>query len=518
MLTAGSSLVTAVAQVLRTKLVAVSLGPAGIGLVGLFSSMTAFVGTVTDLGLPIGAVRRIAEAEGAGEHIEVARTISATRRIVVQLGVMGALLLAVFSVPVSRITFGTTDYATQVALLSVAIAATAIADGQVAIFQGLRRVGDTAKVAVLTAALALLLTVPVVYFGRQNAIVPLLVSAAGASLAASWWYCRRIQIANVATSWRGAWRESTPLLGLGIAAMLSALIGTGIAYAVRVVIVRYLGVVDAGIYQASTALSGVYCGFILSSMATDFFPRVSAAADDRECNRMVNEQAEVGVLLALPGICATLAFAPLVVSLLYSEQFAPATDVLRWQILGIFLRVASWPLGYLVLAKGNPRLYFWTETSYHLVHAGLIWLAVQLWGVIGAGVAFLGLYMYYLALMSWVLRRCTGFTWSMRNRRIAMVAVPMVASIFLCPMLLPSPWQLVAATAATALASIYALRMLLALPGFRQHLGSTISWLHQLRAAGSRVAGVSQRRPSSGTWTSRYPCRHSSARWRLLRG
>ena len=135
----------------------------------------------------------------------------------------------------------------------------------------------------------------------------------------------------------------------------------------------------------------------------------SVARDDAVCNRLVNEQAEVGLLLAFPGICATLTFAPFIVQFLYSGTFGLATDVLRWQVLGVFLRVASWPMGYLLLAKGKAKLYFWTEVSYNALHAALIWICVQLWGLPGTGIAFFGLYVYYFLLMSVVTQRLSGF-------------------------------------------------------------------------------------------------------------
>jgi antigen flippase len=489
----GSSLITVVALILRTKLVAVFLGPAGLGLMGLFSSTTGLVGTIAGMGIATSGVREIADAAGSGEDVRVARTTAAVRWLVVRLGLLGAVLLAVFCVPVSRVTFGTADHAAAIALLSLAVAAGAIAEGQAALLQGLRRIGDVARVAIVGAVASLILTAPIVFFWREHAVVALLLAASATGLAASWWYARRISIPAVAMDWRTAVVEARPLLRLGLAAMSAGVMAAAIAYVVRVVIVRYLGFEAAGLYQAATALSGVYCAFILSSMSADFLPRLSSAAsDDACCNRLVNEQAEVGLVMALPGICATLAFSPLIIPLLYSGGFGPASEVLRWQVLGIFLRVASWPLGYLLLAKGNARVYFWTEASYNLLHAALIWICVQLWGLPGTGIAFFGLYIFYWLMMSIVLRRLSGFAWSAPNRRLAMVAIPVVTFVFLCPMILPSPWAAFVAAGATILAGLYALRTLLALPGTLGLPGGGAERMERLRTAGARVAGFLQ--------------------------
>ena len=490
LLIGGSSLIALCAQIFRTKLVAVFLGPAGLGLMGIFASTTTLVGTVTAMGIPTSSVREIADASGAGDSVRLARTVSAVGWIMVRLGLLGALLLAIFSAPVSLATFGTADYAGEIALLSAVIAAGAIAEGQTAVLQGLRRIGAVAKIAVLAAAANLVIAVPILYRWRQDAVIPLLIAGSAAGLAASWWYARRIDIARVPMTWQMAMREGRPLLRLGLATMSAAVMLSAIAYVVRVMIARHLGFEAAGVYHAATALSGVYCGFILSAMGTDFLPRVSSVAtDNRRCNQLVNEQVEVALLLALPGICGTLAAAPFIVPLLYSEQFSPATDVLRWQVLGVLLRVASWPMGYLLLAKGKARLYLGTELSYNLVHAGLVWVCVQIWGLPGTGIAFLGLYIFYGALMWLVTRRLTGFAWSMPNKRVAAVAIPAVVFVFLCPMLLPSPWDVAAAAGATTLSGLYSIRTLRSLPGGDRPLRGLDHQMERIRAAGSRVAG-----------------------------
>ena len=490
LLIGGSSLITVCAQILRTKLVAVFLGPAGLGLMGIFASTTTLIGTVTALGIPTSSVREIADASGAGDDVRLARTVSAVGWIMVRLGLLGALVLAVFAAPVSLATFGTADYAGEIALLSVVIAAGAIAEGQTAALQGLRRIGAVAKIAVLAAAANLVIALPILYRWRQDAVIPLLIAGSATGLAASWWYARRIDIARVPMTWRTAMRDGRPLLRLGLATMSAAVMFSAMAYVVRVMIARHLGFEAAGVYHAATALSGVYSGFILSAMGTDFLPRVSSVASDNgRCNQLVNEQVEVALLLALPGICGTLAAAPFIVPLLYSEQFSPATDVLRWQVLGVLLRVASWPLGYLLLAKGKARLYLWTELSYNLVHAGLVWVCVQIWGLPGTGIAFLGLYIYYCALMWLVTRRLSGFAVSMPNKRVAAVAIPAVTFVFLCPTFLPSPWDVAAAAGVTTLAGLYSIRTLRSLPGGDRPLGGLEHQMERIRAAGSRVVG-----------------------------
>lgn len=130
-------------------------------------------------------------------------------------------------------------------------------------------------------------------------------------------------------------------------------------------------------------------------------------------------------MLALPGIVFTLAFAPLILQIFYSEKFLAANDVLQWYILGIFLRVICWPLGFIILAKGKGMLFFWTETIANGLHIGLAWLGVLFFGLAGVGIAFFIMYVIYATMMVAVARWISGFAWSGNNGRRMLYALPL---------------------------------------------------------------------------------------------
>ena len=159
-------------------------------------------------------------------------------------------------------------------------------------------------------------------------------------------------------NWGETWTIAKGLLGLGLAFMLSGLFGAASVYLNRVIISDGLGVEAAGIYMAAWTLAGYYVRFILQALAADYYPRLTAVAGNREqCNRMINEQVEVALTLALPGVMATLALAPLVIELFYSSRFAQAVLILRWQTLGVLLQVIWLPLGFVILAQAQPDVF-----------------------------------------------------------------------------------------------------------------------------------------------------------------
>jgi PST family polysaccharide transporter len=459
---AGSTAVNIGIGIVRTKVMAVLLGPAGLGLMGTFTSIADLVRTAAQMGVNNSGVRQIAESVGSGDTDRIARTVAVLRRITLALGMVGALSVVLFARQISVLTFGSDQHATAVSLLSVAVFLRMIADSQGALLQGMRRIGDLARIGVLGALLGTVSSIPLVYYFRQDGVVPSLIAVAAWAALTSAWYSRKVRLEPVAMTPAFMRAETLALLRLGLAFMASGFLTMGAAYVVRLILIRQEGLQAAGLYQAAWTLAGLYVGFVLQAMGTDFYPRlVAAAKDNLQCNRLVNEQAHVSLLLAGTGVLATVTFAPPVLTLFYSTEFQAATEVLRWTCLGMALRVVTWPLGYILIAKGEQTLFFCADLAWTIVNVGLSWLCVQWFGLEGAGIAFLASYVSHLLIVYPISRRLSGFRWSGSTFRtglrfvVAIVAVQMGFRVFGLPaaMALGS-----AATLVSAIGSVHALR------------------------------------------------------------
>ena len=358
----GSSVLALVIGLVRTKAMAMLLGPGGFGLFGMYLAIADLARSIAEMGINGSGVRQIAAAVGTGDAARIALTALVLRRVAVALGLLGAVLLAVAAVPVSTFTFGTDERAAAVAVIGLAVFFRLVADGQGALLQGTRRIADLAKIAVAGPLLGTAASVAIVYLLGEEGVALAIVATAALGLAVSWWYARRVPVARPALRRSEIVHEAGALLRLGVAFMTSGMLMMGAAYAVRAIVLRVEGLEAAGLYHAAWALGGLYVGIVLQAMGTDFYPRlVGAIADVGESNRLVNEQARVSLLLAGPGVLATLAFAPLALWLLYSPGFAAAAEVLRWICLGIALRVVAWPMGYIIVARNARALFVATE-------------------------------------------------------------------------------------------------------------------------------------------------------------
>ena len=255
-----SSLLDIGFRIVRVKLMALWLGPAGVGLMGLYTSIADLAVSVAALGVDNSGVRQIAQAVGTQEPRRIALTVYVLRRACLVLGIAGAALLALFARPSSRAHLRQPRRAASGGAVSRRAAARLVSSGQMALLRGMRKIGDLARMEVLGAFIATLVTIPLIYFLRRTASCRRCVASRRPMTLTSWWYSRKVELGSLALPRAELARETAALLKLGFAFMVSGLATMGVAYAVRVIVLRELGFEAAGLYQSAWTIGGLYVG------------------------------------------------------------------------------------------------------------------------------------------------------------------------------------------------------------------------------------------------------------------
>ena len=415
----GASVINIVIGLVRMKAVAVLLGPAGVGLIGLLQSLMSAASAVSALGFGTVGTRQIAEAVGRDDDAAIAAARRALFWGTLGLAVAGATVFWCLRDVLAVRVLGNAAHGPAVGWLAVGVALTVAAGSQGALLNGLRRIGDIARVSVWSALLSTVVGVAALWRWGEGGVLVFVLAGPLASFVLGHWYVSRLPriqgprtpLPELAAQWK-------TLATLGAAFMVAGLAATVGQLLVRVLIQHELGTAALGQFQAAWAISMTYIGFVLGAMGTDYYPRLTAAMKDGAAvNRLVNEQTEVALLLAGPVFIAMLGLAPWVIHLLYSREFAEAASVLRWQVLGDILKVASWPLGFVILAAGAGRTFMLTESLAIAVFVLLTWLGMPLLGIEASGIAFVVMYLVHLPLVFVLARKRTGFAW---QRQVAL--------------------------------------------------------------------------------------------------
>jgi len=410
-------------RIVRTKAFATLLGPAGIGLFGLYTSILATAGAISGMGVGSSGVRQIAEAND--DPRKLADTLFALRLIAALLGTAGAISLAFLSKAVSEWTLGNQAYFTAILILAVGGLFQVLSDSQTAILNGLRRVGDLARISIVGSIIGTTFAIVVVLLKGIAALPYAIVVPVAIGLACSWYAVGRLRLTRRRPSWQELKRVALSLLKLGVTFMLVGLMMTGALLVTRIIFSDRLGLAATGYFQAAWGLAVVNVDFILNAMGVDFYPNLttSITRDQVAGNRLVNEQTEVALLLGGPLIVGMLTMASPLIRLFYTGDFNMATGLLRWLLLGSILKLVSWPLGYLIMAHGWARASLFAELAWCALYVGLIYACTPYVGIVSAGYAFVVAYLVYMMVVYLITHIHGGFFWTRANILLATALV-----------------------------------------------------------------------------------------------
>lgn len=409
----GVQVFNIIIQLIRSKVIAVLLGPAGIGVMGLLQTTISLVASGTNFGLGTSAVRDISEANSCNNSNKVATTVAVMRKLVWLTGLLGMIMTIALSPLLSKLTFGNYDYTVGFVVLSVTLLVNQIGSGQGVVLQGLRQLSWLAKANVYGSLCGLLISLPLYFFYGTDGIIPALVLSALALVAIQYGFAQKVKITTVTVSFQEALRTGKGMMKLGFMLSLSGLITVAGSYLVRIYISNTGGLADVGLYSAGFAIIGTYVGLVFSAMGTDYYPRLAAVAQSNEESKtIINQQAEIAILILAPIIMVFLVFIKWVVVLLYSLKFEPVNDMILYAALGMFFKAASWAIGFLFLAKGHSKIFFWNEVLTNVYLTGLNILGYYLGGLTGLGISFLISYFFHFIQMFTVAKTKYEFSFS----------------------------------------------------------------------------------------------------------
>jgi O-antigen/teichoic acid export membrane protein len=414
----GASFLTILIGLVKVKMLAVLLGPAGIGLMGILMAIMSTGSTFFGMGLGTSGVRELALNNKCIEKLELVRKALFSANLL--LGFLALIFVFVFKSQLSQWFFQNGDYQYAILIIAVGVFFSLISGSQRALLQGLRKIPELAKVKVIGALVATIIGLLIIWKFGEPGVPFFVITLPVVTCFIAFYYSRQLpQLTTSSISFKQLKPQWQSMFSLGFMFMLSGLMGVGCQLIVRYIIKQELNIESVGYFQAAWAISMTYISFVLGAMAADYYPRLTQQIHNRDkVNRLVNEQTEVAIIFAAPVLLAMLAFAPLVISLLYSSEFSDSVNILRWQVFGDVLKVISWPLGFIILAKGNSKLFFCTELVWNGSYILFVYFGIDIFGVEITGYAFAASYLILLLVVYLLARITNGFQWTKQNMKL----------------------------------------------------------------------------------------------------
>lgn len=406
-------------SIIRAKLISIWIGTAGVGLFATFNSVLELLSTSTQLNIRESAVRDISSASGQ----KTAVTATAVRWWARRLGVTGALLTAALSPLLSLISFGDTGAWWGFCLLSVAMFALSVSNGEQAIMQGTARLSRLAKSAMWGTVAGTVLSVPLYYFLGTGSIVPSIIIFSLSTMTASCIYSDTKGARNPDALNRSIGKG---FLRLGFFLTIPAIASTATSY----FFISYLNSAYSesvtGIYQSGYTLVIRYTGIVFTALSMEYFPRISRTASRaRITSTLVSHEMLLILYVLTPLLVLFVALDRVAMLILYTEDFLSALPFVSIGCLAMIFRGVSYCMAYVIIARGDGRAYLVVELISAAVGLTLNILMFKWYSFAGLGISYVLWYMLYTGMV-WVVIHRYGIKVHRRAKAMLMMSALIV--------------------------------------------------------------------------------------------
>ena len=422
----GVQVLNILCSLIRNKLVAMWIGPAGVGLFGIFNQALEMLNTATNLGVRNSSVRDISQAVEKRDSSMISRIITVVRRWSLWLGLGGALITMAIAPLLSRLTFGDFNHIWHYVALSAAVLFMALTNGEYAVLQGLSKLKKLARVTVSGTLGGLLISIPMFYFLREDSVLPSIIVYALCVMAAAL-FTKDKEFSKAKVTSRETVSMGADFIKLGVFMTL----GSFVAMLASYIFVSWLNITSGketvGFYQAGYTLVDKYAGLVFVALGYEYYPRLARVAGSSMRLRVfVSNQINLSFMVLTPCLLAFILLRSHLVWLLYSKEFLVILTYISWGVVGTVLRATSWCLSFVMLAKGDGKIFLITESLDAVIGLTLNIVCFSLWGVDGLGFAYIAWFACYTIIVGVVYFRVYHLTISIKCLR------NLVATLLVC--------------------------------------------------------------------------------------
>jgi len=395
---------------IRGKATAVLIGTAGMGLNGLLLSGLKLITSLTSLGISSSAVRDLSIAFGESDTNRFETTYTVFRNWIWFTAGLGVLSSILFAPLLSQFAFGNDSYTSAYIWLSSTFIFGALSGGIYTVLRAVRKINYLAQANIYGSVAGLLVTLPILYFWRIDGVMPAIIAASAVTYLISIYFRKKVDVKLLNLSLKETFNLGKPMVIMGINMSLSSVLASVSAFILSAFITNQGSLSDLGLYSAGMSIMGGYIGMVFTAIGTDYFPRLSAVINDKEkWQEVVHHQAELVLIILSIVLTLLVVTSPILIRVLLSKEFLDTRNFIIISSLSIPLKGLVWVLGFVVLSKGDNRLFFITEllaNSWFLVFNLLFY---YYYSIDGLAISMVLSYFISILMMLFVMKRFYNF-------------------------------------------------------------------------------------------------------------
>lgn len=428
---------------IRGKALALLIGTAGMGLNGLLLSGLNLIKTVTSLGINESAVKDISKAHSSNDQLHIRTTFQVFKRLIWFTALLGIIATIVFSPLLSKFAFSDTSKTTSFIWLSVTFVFGALSGGIYTLLRGTRQLKYLAQANIFGGIVGLAVALPIFYFFGIDGVVPAIILTAFANYLVSLYFRSKIKFEPIVISWQETVEAAKPIVQLGLSLTLISILASGVAFTLAAFISKTGALSDVGLYSAGNAIVEGYVGMVFTAMSTDYYPRLAGVIhDESKWKKLVNEQAELVLIILGIVLVLLITTTPILIRVLLSKEFMASQNFIQFAVLAIPLKGLVWVMGYIILAKGNSKLFLIVEIIANLIVLGFNLLFYYLYGLTGLGISLSLSYFIVTVMAIIILHKKYEFSFESSIYKLLLFSLGSLILCLIAIFYLPNPYRI----------------------------------------------------------------------------
>lgn len=392
-----------VSAVVTNKIAAIYIGPVGVALVGQFLNFISITNVLAMGGLTSSITKYGAQYK---DNKEILRKVLGGATLIISIASIMATVFVVFTcIPISRFLFHDESYAPLIVIAGMVIIPATFNTVCISIWNAFHEIKTMVIVNVIGSILAVFLAVALVIpFQVKGAVLVFITSQLLLSLV-SFFFLKKQKIIDLSMLipciHSGFLKKHFKFSAM---ALSSLIMGMGVQFFIRRYIAEGLSYTDAGMWQGMIRISDMYLLIITTPLSVYYVPKLATLHTQKELRKEIF----AGYKLTIPVVafsCITIWFLrKLIISVLYSSEFAPMESLFLFQMIGDSFKICSWMLATLTIAKAMTRVFIILELLFGVLKILLNITCIDKLGVEGAVLAHMLLYLIHFIVMLMIFR------------------------------------------------------------------------------------------------------------------
>ncbi len=380
------------------KILAIYVGPAGYAAIGNFQNAVQMISTFASGAINTGVVKYTAEyydeEEKQRQVWRSAGTIAVLGSVVTGIGV------SAFSKPIAQWFLHDEQYSAVFIWFSITLVFYIFNTLLLAILNGKKEIHRYIFANIAGSLFSLVVTsILAIQFGLFGALTALAIFPSFAF------------VVTLYLCYKADWFKFSYLFGgldknvlLNLSKYTAMALTSAACVPVSHVLIRThlgntFGLEAAGYWEAMWRLSAAYLMLVTTTLSLYYLPRLSELKEPIEIRKEIIQGYKI--ILPVAAACGLVIYLlrDFIIGVLFTQDFIPMRELFAWQMVGDTLKIGSWLLGYVLIAKAAFKFVMFTEVFFAVLFYLLVSSLTAIYGIEGATIAHSFTYLFHFIAM-----------------------------------------------------------------------------------------------------------------------